>query len=126
MPPKKTGQIGVRVSPDDRVLLEKAAKRAQRKLSDWAHVQLVAAAVAEAPASYDVEEDIILEAVETLRRANPLLLELVLQLGADAIQRPRLARLLKELAALDRDAEPEEIGSPAQRHRRRKPRKGNG
>jgi hypothetical protein len=119
-------QVGIRMSLSVRKLLERAAAKDKRKLSDWARTRLIDRARTEihgeAPPleSVDPEDAITIEAIRRAESQVPMIRADLLELAHAAMQRPRLARVLSELAAEARGDAPSEAGAQRRTGRRRR------
>jgi len=116
-------QIGVRMSMKTRRLIEKAARRDNRKPATWIRLRAVAQARAEIsgavpPVEPDAETEATMEEIRQIEGVDPALPHALFSLGHAAKTRPHLARALKELAASFQPIEPRETGTPRNKDQR--------
>jgi len=119
----RNDQVNVRLTDDEKRLVGRAAEKDSRSVSEWlrnvvldrARREMGGAAPIKPP---DPRETAILEELRRLEALNTSLPNVLLDLGAASIRRPRLLRALTELAEEDRGDGPRGIGGESRRGQR--------
>lgn len=125
-------QLGIRLNPKERDTIRRAADKAERKESDWARNRLLnrareeLAGTAPEVRTPDPEEEAALKTLREAMAADTELPDAAIALVRLATTRPLLARALKDLALVLRDAPPGSEGTVRRGPRRSRRVSGTG